>query len=152
MALNRAWGGRADRGFLMSRLLAFVMTMTGGLLALASVAVTVLARSYGPGWPWLTSFVGKLSALLLTYVLFFLIYRFVPQAGVGSPAALRASLWGGSAWETAKYVFVWNLERTNLQAFYGPLAFAVALVLWAYVSSLALVFGALMVPVPKRRA
>jgi uncharacterized BrkB/YihY/UPF0761 family membrane protein len=35
----------------------------------------------------------------------------------------------------------------NLQAFYGPLALSVALVLWAYVSSLALVFGALMTPV-----
>jgi hypothetical protein len=38
-----------------------------------------------------------------------------------------------------KYLFVINLERANLQAFYGPLAFAVALVLWAYVSSLVLV-------------
>ena len=34
----------------------------------------------------------------------------------------------------------------NLQAFYGPLTFSVSLILWAYVSSLVLVFGALMVP------
>jgi uncharacterized BrkB/YihY/UPF0761 family membrane protein len=32
----------------------------------------------------------------------------------------------------------------RLEALYGPLAFAVALVLWAYVTSLILVFGALM--------
>jgi uncharacterized BrkB/YihY/UPF0761 family membrane protein len=42
-----------------------------------------------------------------------------------------------------------NLARSNLQAVYGPLAFAVSLVLWAYVSSLVLVFGALMVPVDR---
>ena len=35
----------------------------------------------------------------------------------------------------------------NLRAFYGPLAFSVSLVLWAYVSSLVLIFGALMAPV-----
>ncbi len=34
----------------------------------------------------------------------------------------------------------------NLKAFYGPAALAAALLLWAYVSSLALVFGALMTP------
>ena len=39
------------------------------------------------------------------------------------------------------------LEASDLQAFYGPLAFAVSLVLWAYLSSLVLVFGALMTPV-----
>ena len=50
--------------------------------------------------------------------------------------ALRAALLAGTAWEAAKYLFVINLARTNLQALYGPLAFAVSLVLWAYVSSL----------------
>jgi uncharacterized BrkB/YihY/UPF0761 family membrane protein len=55
-------------------------------------------------------------------------------------------------WEAAKYLFVINLARTNLRALYGPLAFAVALVLWAYVSSLVLVLAALMVSPPVRRA
>jgi membrane protein/epoxyqueuosine reductase len=65
---------------------------------------------------------------------------------VGSPVALKAALWSGVAWELAKQVFVSKLGQMNLRAFYGPLAFAVALVLWAYVSSLVLVFGALMAP------
>ena len=79
-------------------------------------------------------------------LLFFLIYRLIPDAPVGSRVALKAALWAGVAWEGAKYVFVIQLGRMNLQAFYGPLAFAVSLVLWAYVSSLVLVFGALMSP------
>ena len=37
----------------------------------------------------------------------------------------------------------------HLSTFYGPLAFAVALVLWAYVSSLVLVFGAGMAAAPR---
>ena len=49
--------------------------------------------------------------------------------------------------KVVKYGFVAKLGQMNLQAFYGPLAFSVALLLWAYVSSLVLVFGALMAPV-----
>lgn len=154
MALNRAWGGQ-PRPFLRSRVLAFVMTMAGGLLTLLSVSLTVLARSYGRELPTLAGYAAKASALLLTYLIFFLIYRVVPDPAVGGGVALRAALWAGTAWEAVKYLFVINLGRANLQAFYGPLAFAVALVLWAYVSSLVLVFGALMSPLrsagrPKR--
>jgi membrane protein len=150
MALNRAWGGR-PRTFWRSRLLAFVMTIGGGLLAFASVALTVLVRSYGTGWPRLTSLGAKATALATTYALFFFIYRLVPEPGVGSRASLKAALVAGTAWEAMKYLFVINLARTNLRVLYGPLAFAVALVLWAYVSSLVLVFGALMVSPPRKR-
>lgn len=146
MALNRAWGGRPHRDFWRSRLLAFLMTMAGGLLALLSVALTTAARAYSRDWPTLVGYGTKGVALTLTCLLFFLIYRFVPDADVGSRVALRAALWAGGAWEASKYLFVIQLPRMNLQAFYGPLAFAVSLVLWAYVSSLTLVFGALMSP------
>jgi membrane protein len=149
MALNRAWGGQ-PRPFLRSRLLAFVVTLAGGLLAILSVALTVTVRSYGAGWPTLAKYVTKASALLLTYLLFFLVYRVVHSPSVGGRTALKAALWAGTVWEAAKYLFVINLARANLQLFYGPLAFAVSLMLWAYVSSLVLVFGALMVPVARR--
>ena len=71
---------------------------------------------------------------------------------VGGAVALRSALWAGTVWEVAKYLFVINLQRANLRVYYGPLAFAVSLVMWAYVSSLVLVFGALMTPVPARKA
>jgi membrane protein len=147
MALNKVWGGRPHRAFWKSRLLAFAMTLLGGLLALASVALTLATRTWGKGYPTLASFGNKASAMLLTTLLFFLIYRLIPDAEVRSGLALKAALWAALAWEAAKYGFVIQLGRMNLEAFYGPLAFAVSLVLWAYVSSLAVVFGALMAPV-----
>ena len=152
MALNRAWGGRPHRDFWKSRLLAFVMTVAGGVLALLSVALTVWARAYGKTWPLLAGYSAKASAFMLTTLLFFLIYRFVPDAPVGTRVAVRAALWGGGAWEAAKYGFIVKLAGMTLLAFYGPLAFAVALLLWAYLSSLVLVFGALMTPLPDRPA
>ncbi|MCU0241343.1 MAG: YihY/virulence factor BrkB family protein [Vicinamibacteria bacterium] len=154
MALNRAWGGQANRSFWRSRSLAFFMTIAGGLLALISISLTVAARSYSSEWPILAKYSAKLSALFLTYVLFFLIYRFIPGLKVRLARAAQAALWGGTAWEVAKYFFVTRLPAMNLKTFYGPLAFSVALIIWAYMSSLALVFGALMVPTPagKKRA
>jgi membrane protein/epoxyqueuosine reductase len=156
MALNHAWGGRS-RSFVKSRLLAFLMTMAGGLLALCSVGLTLAARSYRHEWPMVASYAVKATAYLLTCMLFFLIYRLIPEAAVGSEAALKAALWSATAWEAVKYVFVVKLAQMNLPALYGPLALAVSLILWAYVSSLVLVSGALMVPVegppprPRRR-
>jgi membrane protein len=146
MALNRAWGGTPNRSFVRSRSLAFFMTVACGLLALGSVGLTFAAQSFRSDWPRLASYGARSSALLLTFALFFLIYRFIPGLSVPARQAALAALWGGSAWELAKYLFVARLPVMNLKAFYGPLAFGVALVLWAYVSSLALVFGALMVP------
>jgi YihY family inner membrane protein len=153
MALNRVWGGQ-PRSFLRSRVLAFLMTIAGSTLAFASIALTSLARSYGQQWPALTSYGAKAIAFALTIIVFLLIYRVIPDPPVGGGVAVRAALWAGATWEAAKYLFVINLGRANLPAVYGPLAFAVSLVLWAYVSSLVLVFGALMSPRlgPSRRA
>jgi YihY family inner membrane protein len=146
MALKQAWGGELRQGMLPTRLFAILTTMAGSLLVLVSLALTVWARTLTQPSPELARGAMKASALVLTYVIFFLIYRFVPKTQVPTRVALRAALWGGTAWELAKYAFVASLARRNLQFFYGQLAFAVALVLWAYVSSLVLFFGALMAP------
>jgi membrane protein len=152
MALGRAWGGVPTRSFWRARTLAFVMTLACGTLALGSVALTFAARSFRNEWPTLAEYGAQGSAFLLTCALFFLVYRFVPNARVSAGVAARAALWAGTCWELIKYLFMARLPAMNLKAFYGPLAFAVALILWAYVSSLVLVFGALMVPQPNGRA
>ena len=152
MVLNRVWGGREARTFWKSRLLAFVMTTACGALALVSVALTLAARGYGREWPLLAGFVAKAAALFLTWAVFVLVYRLATDVPVGLGTASGAALWAAVLWELSKYAFVWNLTRTNVASLYGPLAFAVSLVLWAYVSSLVLVFGAAMAPVAPRRS
>jgi membrane protein/epoxyqueuosine reductase len=152
LVLDRVWGGGGPRSFWVSRLLAFAMTVAGGGLALLSVALTVIVRALGRGWPLVAGSSAKAAALLLSWTLFLLVYRLVPRAGVDLRAAARAALWAAVLWEASKLAFVWNLGRMQLATFYGPLAFAVALVLWAYVSSVVLVFGAAMAPVAPARA
>jgi membrane protein len=152
LVLDRVWGGGGPRRFWKSRLIAFALTVGGGALALLSVALTLVVRGLGREWPLVTGSAAKAAALVLTWTLFLLIYRLVPQARVDMRIAARAALWAAMLWEASKYAFVWNLGRMQLATFYGPLAFAVALVLWAYVSCVVLVFGAAMAPAaPARR-
>jgi YihY family inner membrane protein len=115
------------------------------------VALTLAVRGFGRDWPMVANSAAKAAALLLTWTLFLLVYRLVPQARVGLGVAARAALWAAVLWEASKYAFVWNLARMQLATFYGPLAFAVALVLWAYLSSVVLVFGAAMTPPARAR-
>ena len=146
MVLDRVWGGGGPRSFWKSRLLAFALTVAGSALALLSVGVTLFVRGFGREWPLLAASAAKATALLLSWTLFLLVYRLVTRARVDLGVAARAALWAAVLWEASKYAFVWNLGRMQLATFYGPLAFAVSLVLWAYVSSVVLVFGAAMAP------
>jgi membrane protein len=152
MVLNRVWGGGEARTFWKSRLFAFALTAACGVLALVSVATTVTARHFGRQWPLLAGFVAKAVALLLTWAVFVIVYRLATDVRIGLRTAAGAALWAAVLWELSKYAFVWNLGRTNLAGLYGPLTFSVSLVLWAYVSSLVLVFGAAMAPVSPRRS
>ena len=152
LALDKVWGGGGPRSFWKSRLLAFALTVAGGALALLSVALTLLVRGFGRGWPLVVGSAAKAAALVLSWALFLLVYRLVPQARIDLGVAARAALWAAVLWEASKYALVWNLGRMQLETFYGPLAFAVSLVLWAFVSSVVLVFGAAMAPGGPRRS
>ena len=151
--LNHVWGARAERSFWKSRLLAFLLTASCAALALLSLSLTLYGRSLGSRVSaygqelaepvaLVASWGAKAAAFVLGWALFGLVYRLAPSARIDSGVAARAALWAALAWEASKYAFVWNLGRMQLSTLYGPLAFAVSLVLWAYVSSLVLVFGA----------
>jgi YihY family inner membrane protein len=153
--LNHVWGARAERSFWKSRLLAFLLTASCAALALLSLSLTLYGRSLGSRVTaygqelaepvaLVASWGAKAAAFVLGWALFALVYRVAPSARIASSVAARAALWAALAWEASKYAFVWNLGRMQLSTLYGPLAFAVSLVLWAYVSSLVLVFGAAM--------
>src|SRR5512140_1212813 len=79
MALDRAWGGRQPRVFWKSRLLAVLLTVSAGALALVSVALTLVARGLGREWPLATAFALKAAAVALTWSLFVIVYRLAPS-------------------------------------------------------------------------
>ena len=158
-ALNRIWG-TTHRTFLHGRLLTLAMIGAVGLLLSVSVLLTsVLVYFQDIGerlsprqlerYPLLLS-VGTLAwqiifaavSLLITFAVFSMVYRFMPNAFVTFRDTVPGALIGSLLWEAAKYVFAWSLNYFNYEQIYGSVGAVVAVLTWGYVSSLVLLFGA----------
>jgi membrane protein len=158
-ALNRIWG-TTHRTFLHGRLLTLAMIGAVGLLLSVSVLLTSLlvyfqeiGERLSPRqlerYPLLLS-VGNLAwqiifaavSLLVTFALFSMVYRFMPNAYVTIRDTIPGALIGSLLWETAKYLFAWSLNYFNYEQIYGSVGAVVAVLTWGYVSSLVLLFGA----------
>ncbi len=158
-ALNRIWG-TMPRTFLHGRALTLGMIGIVGLLLSVSVMVTsillALQEIAGRLSPRqlenyrLLSSVGSvfwqivfaLVSLLVTFTLFAIVYRFMPNAQVAVRDVIPGAVIAGLLWEGAKYVFAWSLNYLDYNQIYGSVGAVVAVLVWGYVSSLVLLFGA----------
>src|SRR5437870_7455047 len=158
-ALNRVWG-TTHRTFLHGRLLTLAMIGVVGLLLIASVLGTSvlvylqeIADRMSPrqleNYSLLSSvgslfwqIVFALVSLLVTFALFAIVYKFMPNAHVPVRDTLPGALIGSLLWEAAKYVFAWSLNYFHYDQIYGSVGAVVAVLTWGYVSSLVLLFGA----------
>ena len=158
-ALNRVWG-TTHRTFLHGRTLTLGMIGIVGLLLSVSVLITSvlvgLQEIAGRLSPRqledyrLLSSVGSvfwqivfaLVSLLVTFTLFVVVYRFMPNAHVTVRDTIPGAVIGGLLWEGAKYLFAWSVNYFHYDQIYGPVGAVVAVLTWGYVSSLVLLFGA----------
>jgi membrane protein len=158
-ALNRIWG-TTHRTFLHGRALTLGMIGIVGLVLSASVLLTSIlvymqetAGRLSPRqlerYPLLFT-VGSLvwqivftfGSFIVTFVLFALVYRFMPNAHVAIRDTIPGALIGSILWEASKYVFAWSLNYFHYDQIYGSVGAVVAVLTWSYVSSLVLLFGA----------
>ncbi len=87
----------------------------------------------------LTHFIG----LIFTFIMFYLIFKLVPQGYVSQKVALISSLTAAVLYEALKYLFIFYLVSfANYQRVYGTYAAIVAVIFWLYYSSLTFVIGA----------
>jgi membrane protein len=144
-----AWGGTA-RAFLSSKLRAlaafvgagvFVLLtilLTGAMAAVNAGAERTLGVYIGP----VLFVIGWLLPYLLSILVFFLIYKFMPNALVPWRIALGVAIPVGILWEVGKRVFA-NATISSFQlSFYGPVAWFIALMVWIYWSSNIVLLGA----------
>jgi YihY family inner membrane protein len=140
-ALNRLYGVEQDRPMLEKYGRGFVLAVSVGTLALLSF----LAFAFGQGigstawkvlrWP---------LALVLIAAAMALLFRWSPRR--------HQPQWSWLAFGSAVSVVLWSLATLGLGLFvqlsssfgdaYGPLAGLVALLLWALLSSIAILYGA----------
>jgi membrane protein len=130
----------------LERLIAFVMVLAGGGLLLAALALIAATQWLG-GLPLLGRVTGwvlpLLSSLILAAVTFACMFRFLPPVpirwrDVGLAAVLCAVAWVAAGELLALYGLFFSDNRSA----YGALGGLLAVMLWMYVASQMLFFGA----------
>jgi membrane protein len=117
---------------LVSMILSSVVTFLQGYQERIPVAI-------GPTIQWILKY---LLPFFLSYCMFVLIYKIIPNKRVHFKSALQAALFASLLWELAKHLFAWYvLHLAGYSIFYGSLSTLVIFVLWVYYSSTILVVG-----------
>ena len=158
-AVNAAWGTREKVRFLTGKLKSLLLIL---VFLLATSASTFLTTQFAlvsrfdffmaslPGMKAVLHFgreavslAGMFVPFALTVFAFGLAYRLLPQERITVrdvwPAAIAAAI----LWEISKRIFVWYVVAyANYAQIYGSISAVLILMIWVYVSSLILSWGA----------
>ncbi len=150
IALNIVFRVEKRRGMLRGIGIDLLMVLLVGILLLVSMilssVVTFLQGYHGripvAIGPTIQLILKYLLPFFLTYCMFFLILKIIPDKKVHFKSALQAALLTGVLWELAKHLFGWYVVHlATYSIFYGSLSTLVIFVLWVYYSSTILVVG-----------
>jgi membrane protein len=149
LTLNQMWGIKRGRPAWKRRGLAmlFVLAFVGTTLFLASFAGSIVSSLR----PWLPDQVIPIGAgislalaIVLDVVSFMVLYMLLPHGTATWREILPGAIGAGFLWELAKKAFL-GLVSTYISLsnlVYGSVAAIIAFLVWAYLSSLILLFGA----------
>jgi membrane protein len=155
--INAAWGIKKTRPFLKERLIDFALVLGAGVVLLAALfsapGLSILKEvtsALAPDSQFFNNIVWNLMSSLLfpvlSFMTFLILYRYLPNTevhyGVVWPGALLASL----AFDGANLGFVWYVQKFPVayNVIYGSVGTVLALLTWAYVSAIIVLFGAMV--------
>jgi membrane protein len=151
VALNRVWGFRNNRSYLANQMVSLGLVFACGSLALLSVGLTAenvallknVLHGYSAWYVTIVDFgIMKISSILASIAIFFLVYWLLPNGKVPIRAVLPAAILMGLLTEALKYAYMFALPRLNFAEVYGPFAISVSLMFWAFLSGMLLLTGA----------
>ena len=150
VALNSIWGFAKNRSYLMNALVSVGLALACGTLALLSIALTaqnlrflgLVIGDQNAVFRGLGFIVMKISAVITTIAIYFLIYWLLPHGRVPVRAVLPAAVVTGLLSEGAKYIYILLLPWLNFQEVYGPFSVSVTLIFWSFWSGMLLLGGA----------
>lgn len=158
-ALNVAWGARQPRPFAHSVLYDLAAAATLGALLGVSLLGTAglhalresLMPSIGiesPAFARMWEAVGLVIPATTTYLVFLLLYRYVPNVDHGFADVWPGALVAMILFEIAKHGFAFYVANFNrFEIVYGALGAVMLFLLWVYVSAIILLLGAEMASV-----
>lgn len=139
-ALSRMFRDTQSRSFVQKRIVGVLMIIALGVLLIANIVTSLLFSVLNllflnQGNIWL-SIGGFFIPFGFSMGIFAMLYRWIPRNKVGWDAIWPAALVGGVAWELAKRLFGWYLERLdNLTLVYGSLTTVIIFMLWTFYTS-----------------
>jgi membrane protein len=153
--ITSAWPKNERRNFFARRLFGLAMVVVLivllFILMLSSTILNVFARysSVVPGLDillssWLWNFGAKLMYWVVPFLFFYSIYRIIPMGRVPVKAAGFSAFVITIAWRLASNGFQWYLGSgfARYEVIFGSLSAIAVLLLWIYISSLIMFFGA----------
>ena len=159
-AVNAAWGMRGNSRFFGDKFKSLLLICLIVVAAVFSTFLTThvamesrfeaLLEKY-PTMDWafyqgreaIAYLTGLLIPVILSVGAFGLAYRLLPRLRISIKDVWPAAILAAFFWEISKRCFVWYLtEHTEFRQIYGSISAVLILMLWTYVSSLILAWGA----------
>jgi len=153
-ALNRAWNARSDRNIIGQYFIAAGLALSVGLVVVVSLIASALANVLffvaGPVLKASLPAVGSVAVLASNLLDFGVVcgasavlYRGLPNVDVRWWDVFLPALLVGIAGGGAKFGFTWYLDTiARVGRIYGPIAAVAGLMLWLFVASVLLLWGA----------
>jgi len=144
--------GRSRRRTLV-RGYAEAFAFVGGIALLAVLSFGISYVSVAAEGALASAGLGRIYRILLLgaspffglvagYVLFYVVFRFIPTPRVPSAEARLAALVSAVLWEVAKVAFAYFTRALGGFTIYGPIAFAAGLLTWIYLTAAIILIGA----------
>lgn len=151
ISVNVAWDHGYKRPPIRGKLMDIGMVFALGLLVGVSIAATTIVRfgenladslPYLPvGWAWPVASI--MSPFLISFLIFTLIYRFVPAIPVRFSQIWPGVLFAAIAFEVAKHGFAFYVANFgNYNAIYGSIGAIIVFLVFVYLTANILLFGA----------
>jgi uncharacterized BrkB/YihY/UPF0761 family membrane protein len=150
VALNRAWGAKANRSYLKNQLLSFGLIIFCGGLVIASAMLTAVNQEFVQSnfgehlWSWVPLVLFKIGAIPLTMLALFFTYWILPNCHVPLRPLIRVSVVVGAGLEALKYVglFLGPWLDRKLDNEYDVFKHSVEVILFSMVASFIVLAGA----------
>jgi membrane protein len=148
-AMNAAWETTEKRSWVRLRLVALGLLIGAGILVVLSLAATGLSTHISaspiarevPLKGLLLSVLAEVFAIVVSAVMYTVIYKFLPSAQVSWKAAFVGGTLAAVAWEVVKKGLAVYLLHPN-KSLYGELGGLIIFVLLVYYSMMVLLIGA----------
>lgn len=151
VALNRVWGIKKNRSFLMNQAVSLGLIFACGTLALISATATALNERFLSSFSDITqrfdaiteALAFKFAAFPLSILMLFLVYWLLPNRKTPIRRVLPAAIVTGVLLELLKYVnlFLWPWIHRKFLEEYGPFVYSVTIIIFSFVACMLVLAG-----------